>query len=199
MKLSTTKKKFYNKWLFRCSYFFKVKDLRQKLLGKSTKNQSINDIVNFLSTLDKNQYFIRVEKYTLDLYFNEQEIFDRLKDISPDNLFRSSIPNEESTELLEKNKVILCKHLPYHKYRFKMYLQPHKNQDRDLKKKYIEWLETQQQRIYISERTKHWFIITSYNYDRRYMYVEDEQTLLLLKMKNPDILGMVYQYQVHDK
>lgn len=199
MKLSTTKKKFYNKWLFRCSYFLQVSDLREKISGKPSRSRDVKDIVKFLSTLDKDQYHTRVEKYTLDLYFNSHEIFDQLQNISTKHLFRCSIPDADSTELLAKNKVILCRHLPYHRYRYKIYLQPHRNHDKDYKKKYIEWLDIQQSKIYISDTTKQWFIQTMYNYDRRYMYAENEQMILLLKMKDPDMIGMIYQYEIYHK
>ena len=54
-------------------------------------------------------------------------------------------------------------------------------------------------RILISPIVKDWFIKTEYNWDRRYVLVEDSQTLLLLKLRNSEALGRIYDYVISDK
>jgi hypothetical protein len=40
---------------------------------------------------------------------------------------------------------------------------------------------------------------TEWNWDRRYVLVEDEGTLLMLKLRNPEVMGSVYNYVLSDK
>jgi hypothetical protein len=40
---------------------------------------------------------------------------------------------------------------------------------------------------------------TDWNWDRRYVLVEDEGTLLLMKLKNSEVVGTVYNYVIVDK
>jgi len=42
-------------------------------------------------------------------------------------------------------------------------------------------------------------LITEWNWDRRYMYVEDEMTLLMIKMRSSEVLGRIYEYHIIDK
>jgi hypothetical protein len=44
-----------------------------------------------------------------------------------------------------------------------------------------------------------WFLKTDWNWDRRYVLVEDEGTLLMMKLRNSDVVGTVYNYVVTDK
>jgi hypothetical protein len=104
-----------------------------------------------------------------------------------------------SEDFLDQKKTIISTKLPHNKYKYKVFLQPHKVTSTDEKIRWINWLDTQADRVLISKSVKDWFISTKWNWDRRYLYVEDEQTLLVLKMKNPEALGSIYSYAVLDK
>ena len=71
--------------------------------------------------------------------------------------------------------------------------------DLDAKQKYIEWIEMQGEKVRLSKRVKEWFIKTDWNWDRRYLLIEDDQTLLMLQMRSGDAIGKVYEYVVVDK
>ena len=60
-------------------------------------------------------------------------------------------------------------------------------------------MTAQNDKISLSESVKMWFITTDWNWDRRYVFVDNEQTLLLLKMRNCDAIGKVYEYKIGDK
>jgi hypothetical protein len=53
--------------------------------------------------------------------------------------------------------------------------------------------------VLISEVVKDWFIKTEWNWDRRYIFVEDAQTLLMLKLRNAEAIGRIYDYIIIDK
>jgi hypothetical protein len=63
----------------------------------------------------------------------------------------------------------------------------------------LDWVESQNGKITISPALKDWFISTNWNWDRRYVLVEDEKTLLMLKLKNSDAVGSIYDYVISDK
>lgn len=201
MKHQTTKKKFYNKWIYKCSFYFpQSKSLRYQLESLKYLNKDILDLAGLLTSFGKDKYHLRVEGKTCDVYCNDADIFEKLKSLLSDKLVLVSSPELQNVDrLIQQKRTILCKRLPFHRYRHKVYLQPHRLDDRAHRSQYIDWLNTQHPRIYITQRTKDWFIRTEWNWDRRYMYVDNEQTLLILKMKNNEALGTMYTYDVCDK
>ena len=95
--------------------------------------------------------------------------------------------------------IIAAKKLPHNRYRYKVYLQPHKSKDKTNKSRYVSWCASQGDKIRMSEAVKTWFIATDWNWDRRYILVDDESTLLMLKLRNSDFVGKIYEYVVVDK
>ena len=110
-----------------------------------------------------------------------------------------SEPNEKDLDLLENTGSIIVKKLPHNKYAYKAFLLPHKINNRKDKKEYVNWITGQNDRILISDAVKEWFIKTDWNWDRRYVLIEDSQTLLMLKLRNPEVLGRIYDYVISDK
>ena len=71
--------------------------------------------------------------------------------------------------------------------------------DRPAKKKYIDWLKTQMPRVTCTSAVETWFLATDWNWDRRYILVEDDQTLLMMKLRNADVVGKIYNFVISDK
>jgi hypothetical protein len=148
--------------------------------------------------IEKYQLTIRVERDCIDLYTNDKDVYD---DISLE--FTSHIKHryelvQGAVEEKEEERVIFVKKYPHDKYQYKVFLAPH-NSTTDEKEEWIQWTLSQGDRIRISDTVKNWFIATKWNWDRRYMYVEDEATLLMVKMRSATSLGKVYQYRLIDK
>jgi len=204
LKPKTTTRKFYNKWCYKINLkcksasIFRVMDIETILQIHNTNKDpdGIGAICRALIIHDKSLYAKRVEGKCLDIYTNSEEIYrDLVSKLSSiiKNLFEPSV---ESLSLLS-GKNILAKKYPHDRYRHKVFLYPHKlANDTVAKQSYIKWLETQNPRIHISEKTKEWFIKTNWNWDRRYLYVEDEKTLLLLKLRNSEVVGSIYNYVI---
>jgi hypothetical protein len=77
---------------------------------------------------------------------------------------------------------------------------PHKMaKDREGKQKYLAWLKSQAPRITCTPAIERWFLTTDWNWDRRYVLVEDESTLLMMKLRGADVVGRVYNFIVCDK
>ena len=218
-----TKRKFYGKWLYKITVHEPgVSIFRQKALEDviefcdsnysssgaihSTKDKAYNHRINikligeFLLKWQPNEWTKRIESDSMDIYTNNKELYDLAK-IQLDNVITSLFePSLESVNDLVDPANIVVKKYPHNKFRYKVYLLPHKIvNDITVRNNYIDWIEGQSPRILISQAVKKWFVKTIWNWDRRYVLVEDHQTLLMLKLRNPDVIGRVYNYILTDK
>lgn len=203
MKTLITKRKFYNKWSYKISLQIKhCAKLRTKSLEEIIQNDTDGSLVKFCNhiiTFSKQDYATRIERDVLDFYTNSNDIFNSTFEKFSAIVKRISTPHPGTENLLEDAKSIVCNKLPHGKYRFKVFLQPHKFSSLEDKTRYLGWLATQYPRIDISEKVKVWFMVTNWNWDRRYIWVEDSATLLLLKMRNVEAIGSTYNYVLSDK
>jgi hypothetical protein len=204
IKTKTTVRKFYNKWLYKISFIhhsllhvirYDYKDLKD--------NPDSCDFVRSLSKILSNQaqgtFNRRIESKILDIYTNDIKLFDELKDRFAHKIRYCSAPLIEQQDLDSQNHLILSSKLPFDRYNFKVFLKPHKITDKQEKLKWLKWVDGQKPRVAITDKVKDWFYRTEWNWDRRYLYVEDESSLLMLKLRNPEVLGTVYTYKIIDK
>jgi hypothetical protein len=201
-KIQTTKKRFYNKWLYKVSViagkgamFYRS---RTYLYTKYSGNTVLRDIISFLDSKSKDTYAVRVEHYNLDIYTNDPVLFNEALTKFNNQLRLASAPDENSVDLLSGRQIVAKKY-PHNRYQYKVFLTPYRLSSIDEKARWVKWLSTQGDKIKITESVKTWFCCTSYNWDRRYMYVDNDSTLLMLKMRDPNALGAVYSYTVVDK
>ena len=216
-----TKRKFYGKWLYKISLELigapifrqvaienvlivleaeggtsRLSSIRNAWLNKANIKSYINTIVDY----NKDLYTVRIETNTLDVYTNEKSLYDELS-FNCARIVKERFEPGASLDLLESgNYKIVSKKYPHEKYRHKVYLQPHKlAHDTQEKTKYLQWLNGQGDKVLITDTVKQWFITTNWNWDRRYIYVEDDKTLLMIKLRNPEVVGRVYDYVLSDK
>lgn len=166
--------------------------------NKALSNKSFKPITEFLSKLDSTTFGKRIESSTLDIYTNDVNVYQNLIREFSLFVFQAFAPSNINIEALEENK-IAAKKLAHKEYKYRVFLLPHKIKNTQEKIKFISWLDTQQDRIKITDTVKKWFLTTSYNWDRRYMYVKDEKTLMLVKMRSAEAIGRIYEYCVVDK
>lgn len=222
-KSKTTKRKFYGKWLYKVSIsapgiaISRSKSLddtiaflkkpmpnsthRQSLITRAHSNaDSLIDQCTFLKTVPAEAWTKRIETHQFDFYTNDKDLYDRFCSKFTDIVIQQFEPEEDNLELLKNQYTIIVKKLPHNKYRYKAFLRPHKMKgDEDAKKRYLEWIDMQGDRICMSKIVKAWFMYTDWNWDRRYLLVEDTPTLLMLQMRSGDAVGKVYEYAVVDK
>ena len=217
LKIKKVNKKFYNKWCYKTTLYvpgiailrmYKNTNMESLFLNNnprpiiSTENKAWNnkDLIivldSFLSALDKNAWAKRIERDYIDLYTNDKNIYDDINLIFKDCIHKSYIPDPNMD--LENDNIIRVKKLPHSKYQYKVFLLPHKMKNISDKKSYLEWVQ-KQSGIKISNSVVHWFINTSWNWDRRYIWVEDKNSLLLLNLRNSEVCGRTYEYQIIDK
>jgi hypothetical protein len=218
LKPKKTTRKFYNKWMYKVTLsipgvsvlrLFKLEDVSSKIQETNIKNtystlakavnnrEKITSLADFLLSFDQKTWAKRIEKNEIDLYTNDLQFYNRLKSEFIDLTVHAFEP--EDPALLESTSSVVVKRLPHGKFKFKVFLLPHKIKDVSDKHQYLEWIKGQGDKVLISEAVKTWFINTAWNWDRRYIMVEDEHTLLMLKLRNAEVVGSIQDYVLDDK
>lgn len=221
-KTKYTGRKFYNKWLYKVtlsmpgsSIFRKFSALDEvisfcnNLTVENTpyrhqrsafvNRENIIKLCTFLVENKDIDFSKRIETDMLDVYTNDQNFFNLISKTFEELVIHTfePIPGQEQA-MLNTSGIVTTK-LPHNKYYYKVYLLPHKMKgDKESKEKFVTWVSGQS-KIRISEAVKKWFIKTDWNWDRRYILIEDEQTLFMLKLRSSDVVGRVYNYQLVDK
>lgn len=216
-KTKTSKRLFYNKYLFKVTikvgrfagiFRHDIEALKEQNLKSWShhyykdaiaENESlISEVIDFIDQHKNSDLLKRIEGHHIDFYTNSKELFDDITykffNIIKHRFEPSPEINAEDPFVINVNK------LPHNKYEFKVYLKPHKfNSDRTEKLKYLLWLDSQEDKIKISNSVKTWFMNTDWNWDRRYIFVQDEPTFLMMTMRYPAAIGRVYRHRVIDK
>lgn len=214
-------RKFYNKWcykiclkipgitIFRMCSLEDINDLlnnhekdkgwRSSFVDTAINNRKIIEpLANLLLSYDKNSWSKRIERNIIDLYTNDESIYNDISSKFDHVTLQRFEPAPGKKDLYDEHSIITEKY-PHNRYKFKVYLLPHKMKgDIDLKNKYVEWVSSNPA-VLISDAVKNWFIKTDWNWDRRYVLVEDENTLLMLKLRNSEVVGRIYKYVIADK
>ena len=207
-------RKFYNRYLYKISLEIKgitalrsvspEKFLEIDFLSDSVYHRNyrfshcvdnrelIDRVCRFLIKHNSSDIHKRLERNQIDFYTNDKNLYDRLSIEFIDVIRLRSEPKLD----LGISDAILVKKLPHNKFKYKVFLKPHTIRDKETKIKYLEWLQMQTQTISISNTVKSWFLFTDWNWDRRYIWVTDEQTLLMLKLRNTEVVGTIHTYQV---
>ena len=218
MKTLTTTKKFYDKWLYKVtidvsqysaallnfnkfrnrmkefcengSYWWSFTKYQQNLL--KLHKDAIIELVDFVDMYPKTDWSARTE-YDISIFTNDVDMYNAM--CAKFTVIERWEP-DLTNPILDTPNVISVKKLPYGKYRFKVFLKPHKILDPAEKQEYIKWMNTQVPRITFSEAIQDWIMYTRWSGDARYILVEDEQTLLMLRMRNQAIIGRIYEHVV---
>ena len=200
LKPKISNRKFYNKWLYKVSlrvvgsYIFRRYPIGE--VGLCSSDALIIDLDKFLSTLPPNDYATRVEFSVLDIYVNDAALQQTIIKRFSAAVRNYAVPSERVLDSNDNELTIFANRYAHNRYRYKVFLHPHKINSREDKIRYLNWLATQGDKIRISEAVKQWFIFTNWNWDRRYLYVEDEQTLLMLKIRSADAIGPIYKIKI---
>lgn len=200
-----TKRKFYNKWLYKITLCirgidcFRYSDISMAPTRKYVDTFYLHALGNELASVEKSQWGKRIECNNIDIYTNDRDLFLRLSNRFSEVTIHRFEPHDEY-QLSENSNVYIVNQYPHGKFRYKVFLSPHKlSNEKDRKIQFLTWVDTQGDRVRISDSVRDWFLHMNWNWDRRYMYVEDEKTLMMLKMRESDALGKVYKYLLADK
>ena len=221
-KIKLTHKKFYNKWIYKISLRINgiailrsigmaaAKDL--SITAETSKHgfmisqrawehkELISEFSTFLDLYDPNTYAKRIESNIIDLYTNDIALYKKTYELFSHITVLRSEPKDLSLTLDTDINTIVVKKYPHNRYKHKVFLLPHKmKKDKTSKRRFVDWLKSQDPRITCSDAVEKWFMNTEWNWDRRYVLVEDEKTLLMLKLRNSEVVGRIYNYVLSDK
>jgi len=227
MKLPTakkTKKKFYNKYIYKITLnipgsnalryydFAHLLDVCKNGVNvKPTRfgylEATLQDIVDnaedwtklclFLTSCDKKSFSKRLEMDCVDFYTNDRALYEQLgNNFTKYVKYRFQPKEGTEQQLLNSNRKIFVSKLPFDMYEYRVYLHPHKLNS-SARTSVAEWLSKQTPNITFSESIREWVEKTNTNYDRRYIQVKDESTLLMLQLRAPDLVGKVFKYIIN--
>lgn len=226
LKKKTTKRKFYGKWLYKITInapgigilrtespanavlFLKanIGNPDQKYYYNSTIARAISNqkqlisICSFIKDLDPSQFTKRIERNFVDFYTNDKNLYSKFCDNFMDTIIHHFEPDEDSIGLFKNQYTIVAKKFPHDKFKYKVYLKPHNlKNDISSKQQFLDWVDNQKDKILITNTVKTWFIATDWNWDRRYILVDNEKTLIMLKMRSAEAVGKIYEYVISDK
>lgn len=223
MKIQKTQRKFYGKWLYKVSLsltggaVFRTMDLLSviefcnrgyvpTMYTHSAKEKAwnnrlaINKVASALTRYPEDTWAKRIESNILDLYTNNEEFYNRFLSQFSSIVRNASAPVKETIDQLDTPFTVVAGKLPHDKYRYKVYLTPHAlPRDIVIRTAYLTWIDGQGDRIKISNAVKQWFLTCHYNWDRRYLLVEDDKTLLMLKLRDGFAVGQTYKYVIAKK
>ena len=217
----TTSHKFYNKWLYKISItqkgsaFFRNNSVDKVIDFCNTgepggyanslqtiaynNKEGILNLAEFFKEYDTDVWSKRIEGNSMDVYTNDSVLYDKFSAKFKDIIIHRFEPDLTNIDQLTDEKVIVCKKLPHKIYQYKVYLLPHKMADKEEKRAVVEWLKKQKPKVTCTPAVERWFIKTDWNWDRRYILVQDEQSLLMLKLRAAEVVGRIYNYVVADK
>ena len=221
-KIKLSHKKFYDKWIYKVSLKVSGISVLRNLGIEGTRDlcsdiisdkrsftlyqrcwenrQNILPILDFLESVDPTIYFKRLETNILDLYTNDIDFYNQAYEKFSELVVYRSEPKNLGLDSNTDADTILVKRYPHNRYQHKVFLSPHKmNNDKIAKTNFVNWMRGQSPRITCSEAVAKWFIATNWNWDRRYILVEDEKTLLMLKLRCSEAVGRIYNYKISDK
>lgn len=219
-----TKKKFYNKYIYKITLdipgtsslrWYDFPQLLELCLGSKLNNRDnyawrervISDVLEhsktwinlamMLSTFDAKTFSKRIEGESLDFYTNDFDLYSKIGNSFAD-FVRMRYEPKEGTEqtLLTSEKVIFVNKLPHNKYQYRAYLKPYKL-EQNSKTSIAAWMEKQQPKITFTKSIKSWFISNAENWDRRYIHIQDEHTLLMIQLRAPQLIGKVFKYTLN--
>lgn len=216
-----TKKKFYNKYVYKISLslpgitglryydmdeFMQICQSKKKPMAESWRDRVVDkmidnkevwlSIIPYLNQFDSKSFMKRLEGDIIDFYTNDKKFYDGISDNFGQFVrLRYQPPKGKEQTMLDADKVIFAKKFPHDKYQYKAYLRPHKIPKNE-KQTIIDWLDKQRPSITLTDSIKNWIAKTSENWDRRYIYIENEQTLLMLKLRCPDLVGQIFKYEI---
>jgi hypothetical protein len=217
-----TKKKFYNKFVYKISLsipgigglryfdseeFLRIcqnsgrtpdrNDWRNRIVDKMIDNRDIwLSLIPFINQFDSKSFTKRLEGDTIDFYTNDKKFYDGLSNNFGRYVrLRFQPPKGQEQAMLDADKVIFAKKLPHDLYQYKAFLCPHKIPAAE-KQTLIQWLDKQKPSITLTESIKKWILHTTENWDRRYIYIQNDQTLLMLKLRCPELVGQIFKYEI---
>lgn len=204
MQTRVSTHRFYNKWLYKVrlaftsAYMFRLRLIT--LIDVSVLSDDVKPLLIFLTNTSTANYALRTSRDTLDVYLNDEQLVDQLCIDCGELVELVVVPDKSAIPMLEKHNTVVVTELPFAKFQFKVYLKPKTITGLTNRTMFYEWIQAQGDKIRQPKSLKYWLLSPEKYYNRRkFIYVDSEQTLLMLTMKNAGAVGTIYRYVINDK
>jgi hypothetical protein len=148
---------------------------RDKHIHKNILLDFINDIEPFLSR----EVQTRSEYSIFSIYCKDQSLYNSmLKKLSSyiSKVYEPSNAQELDYLMNNSAKKVMCNHLPYDTYQYRVYFKS--SCDADTKRKFASWIGNYQEKVKIPKGTIKW--IVNRWIQNPYIYVTDQSTLAMI-------------------
>lgn len=209
MKRYTTKKLFYGKWPYKvATYVLFGRVLLQSVTPNSTRwhsekritqqsEKSKQDLAYYASVMEEVVKFpnvkLRREMDTITYFTNSKDtanmIIDKLTEFVTE--FHAPASDEEVKFLEDNVKTVIVNSLPYGRHQFKVilkYSMPNNTRDQ-----LANWVTTNLEKLELFSGIKHFLFNTGWCRSPM-MYVQDEQTMLMLRLVAGDHIQSVEKF-----
>lgn len=215
MKIKISKKKFYNKYDYKVTLriegcetlrYHSIEESREFLENNMLPKFYLSDsrklkvlankgtlirLCQSMSKYDSAIWQKRIERDSIDIYTNESDIVEELKTGFAEIITAIFEPADQPAEPF----TLKVKKLPNDIYNYRVFLLPHKLKgDMEEKERFVSWIKSQRQKIKMTPAAEKWFYKTDWNWDPRYVLVDEESTLLMLKLRNSELVGRIYRF-----
>ena len=218
LKSKTTKKLFYNKWLFKVviecgglsslhrqgvEYIHSARatsnnpwrrSQEENVFKNRDKLLHIASVLEILLPLAEHQ--IRVEGSSCSIFTNSDDLVERIKASLSSFLTEVHKPvNADEAKFLSSNKnKIICEQFPLEKYQFKIYFRNGEIKDTALLQNFVIWADKYGDRIHIPNGARK-IIDNSYHYFYgQYFYAKDQKIAGMALMMMGNYLNKTEEY-----
>ena len=162
-----------------------------------SNKESLLPISIFLKDHESLEFQKRIEGNSIDIYTNDVDFYEKVSSTFNDIVDSQFEPDTNNISAFDDPNIILAKRYPHERYQFKVFLLPHKLKGNiSEKENIVRWIKSQNKKITLSDAVERWFLETDWNWDRRYVLVEDENILLMLKLRCSNVVGRIYKYVI---
>ena len=151
--------------------------------------------LGIINTVPKNEATVRIETDILDVYTNNKTLYGTLCYEFPDitrNRYEPA-PGMEDT-LLDSNQEIFVKELPHSMYNYQVDLKSPKSLTFGELESVADWCRSRKPAIAFTDATYNWLLKRDIFNTRRWIYVDNDSTLLMLRLRCNDLIGTVRKY-----
>jgi hypothetical protein len=143
------------------------------------KPRLLNFLNNVEAYLDQEDVQVRSEHSTFNIYCKDTDLYNAILGKMSgyvSTVFEPSTVQEFEYMIQNSHKKILCNHLPYEKFKYRLYFRA--DCDSDVKRSFSSWLTNYMDKVKITNNTFKWF--SSGWRQSPYIYVMDQATLSMM-------------------
>lgn len=177
-------------------YEFSTQTWRQKNAHLIQSNSKVwISLLGILNSVPKEESTVRIETDILDIYTNNKSLYESLCYEFSDITRTRHEPAPGMTDtLLDSNQEIFVKELPHCMYNFQVDLKTPKSLTFEELENLADWCKSRRPAIAFTDATYKWLVKRDMFNTRRWIYIDTESTLLMLRLRCNDLVSTVRKY-----